>query len=478
MLSKKIKIMLLLCSILALGFIATSMVGYFVARDSLTKQISTDTLPLIGDNIYSEIQRDLLKPIIISSLMANDTFLKDWVIDGENETQQIAKYLKNIQANYNTVTSFFVSDKTLKYYHPTGIFKTISEKAPADQWYFDTKKNGNTHELNVDYDRYADNALTVFINYKLYDDNQQFLGITGVGLALTKVRTLLEQYQRKYQREVFFVDAAGEVTLRGSIYSGDIDFSQMNNGKTLKQQLLNFSNSSLTYHQGNNNILLDSRYIEEFNWYLMVRQSDQVLDKNIFDSLLVNLLISLVITITILTVTWLTLSSYQRQLEIMATTDKLTGLSNRHMLDPILEQMFKVSTRSNTALSALILDIDKFKDINDQYGHPFGDTILVEIAHLLKSSVRKSDVLCRWGGEEFLLLMPNCNATQVVSFIKQLQQKFADHNFYHEQQPIKIQWSVGVAHKNNTDKPSDFIYRADQALLLAKNSGRNQMVIA
>ena len=207
--------MLLLGSILSLGFIATSMVGYFVARDSLTQQISTDTLPLIGDNIYSEIQRDLLKPILISSLMANDTFLKDWITAGEESPTKIRKYLENIQSSYDTVTSFFISDKTLNYYHPSGILKTIDNNSAVDRWYFQAKEMSVSHQLNVDFDASADNSLTVFINYKVIDDKGDFLGITGVGLSLSKVQAIIEDYQQRYDSEIFFIDLKGEVTLRG-----------------------------------------------------------------------------------------------------------------------------------------------------------------------------------------------------------------------------------------------------------------------
>lgn len=475
--SKKIKIMLVLCAILSLGFITTSTVSYFVARDSLTNQISTDTLPLIGDNIYSEIQQDLLKPILISSLMANDSFLQDWVNSGEEDQRKITNYLKNIQLKYNTVTSFFISDKSFKYYHTSGLFKKVSPNEMIDQWYFIAKKDPGTHQINIDYDQYANNALTVFINYKLYDDEQNFLGITGVGLALNKVLDLIESYQDKYQREVFFVDHAGKATLHSSSYSGALNFDSPIGDATLKDKLLSNKNASVEYQQDNQKIMLSSRYIEEFDWYLVVRQSDQEIDSNLFDSLLLNLLISLVVTIVVMGLAWLTIGSYQNKLEKMATTDKLTGLNNRQMFDPILEQKFLGSLRNDSQLSVAIFDIDKFKSINDKYGHPFGDKVLQEAAQLLKSAIRKSDVLCRWGGEEFVILFPDTNAQQAHEIAAQIQQLFNHHQFSFEQQDFKINWSVGVANKTKADQPADLILRADQALLKAKQGGRNQIVM-
>ena len=478
MLPNKSRFLLLLCCMLSLGFIATNMVGYFVARDSLSQQISGDTLPLIGDNIYSEIQRDLLKPIIISSVMANDTFLRDWVLAGENNPYKIQRYLQQIQDSYQTITSFFISDATLTYYHSSGILKTISADDAADQWYFDAKNIANSHEINIDFDPSSPSKLTVFINYKVFDAKGQFLGITGVGLALSAVRELIEDYQHKYHREVFFVDKQAQVTLHGAQLSNGTTSANSIIGPDIKARIINADTASFSYQQDAKKIYIDSRFIEEFNWYLIVRQSDEYLNGSIFDSLLINLLISLVITIVVLTFSWRTLSGYQQQLEKMATTDKLTGLNNRQMLEPVLDQLFKLSRRHNYQLSAAVLDIDNFKAINDQYGHPFGDKVLIAVAALIRDLTRESDVLCRWGGEEFLILMPNCSSADAHSFACNVQQQLAAASFDIEQRQINVELSIGISQKETDDTAEQLIFRADQALLSAKRAGRNTIVVS
>jgi diguanylate cyclase (GGDEF)-like protein len=470
--------MLALCAILSIGFITTSTVSYFVARDSLTHQISTDTLPLIGDNIYSEIQQDLLKPILISSLMANDSFLQDWVIRGEYDESKITNYLRNIQTKYDTVTSFFISDKSYKYYHTSGIFKKVSPNSKIDQWYFSAKKAESTHQVNIDYDQHANNTLTVFINYKVFDEQNNFLGITGVGLALDKVLNLIESYQNRYQRDVFFINQKGKATLHSSSYGGPIDYDYPLPDGTIKEKLLTQKNAKIEYWVDNQKVLINSRYIEEFDWYLVIRQNGQSSDNQLFESLMLNLLISLIVTVVVLGLAWLTLSNYQNKLEEMATTDKLTGLNNRQMFDPILEQKFHSAIRQNSPLSLAILDIDKFKSINDLYGHPFGDKVLQEAALLLKNTVRKSDVLCRWGGEEFVILFPDTDAQQAQEIVLKIQQLFSQHQFSYQQQDFNIYWSVGVADKGQNDQPADLVLRADQALLKAKNNGRNQVIVS
>ncbi|MCJ8299065.1 MAG: sensor domain-containing diguanylate cyclase [Pseudomonadales bacterium] len=478
MLPHKSKFLLLLCCILSLGFIATNLVGYFVARDSLSKQITTDTLPLIGDNIYSEIQRDLLKPIVISSVMANDTFLIDWVVAGEKNPDKIQRYLQKIQQSYQTVTSFFISDATLTYYHSSGILKTISPHKELDKWYFRAASMADSHEINIDFDPSNPSQLTVFINYKVLDAKGDLLGITGVGLALSAVQQLIEDYQYKYHREVFFIDKKAALTLHGSQFGKGPKFGNGIIDPAIKGKIINTDSASFSYQQDSNEIFIDSRYIEEFDWYLIVRQTDEYLQGSIFNSLLINLLISLVITAAVLTFSWRTLSGYQQQLEKMAVTDKLTGLNNRQMLEPVLEQLFKLSSRHNYQLSVAVLDIDNFKAINDQYGHPFGDKVLVAVAQLIRGLTRESDVLCRWGGEEFLILMPNCCSLDAQSFGRKVQQQLATTSFNIEQRQINIELSIGISQKNTEDKPESLIFRADQALLSAKRAGRNTIVVS
>lgn len=137
-----------LAVLLIAGFLATSLTSYFVARDSLASSITDQMLPLTSDNIYSEIQRDLLRPILISSVMATDTFVRDWKLQGESDPQRIIAYLAEIQQEYDTITAFFVSEQSRQCYHPTGILKTVSETDPADAWYF-AVRNQREHVIQL-----------------------------------------------------------------------------------------------------------------------------------------------------------------------------------------------------------------------------------------------------------------------------------------------------------------------------------------
>jgi hypothetical protein len=220
--SDKKRFIWILSVLLITAFIFTSGISYKVAHDSLSEQISENTLPLTSDNIYSEIQQDLLQPIFISSLMAQDTFVRDWTINDEQDPKLLIRYLKEIQNKYDTVTSFFISDKSRNYYHSTGVLKKVEETDPIDAWYFRVRSlpDSEPYEVNIDPDTANKNQTVVYVNYKVYDFDGNFIGVTGVGLAVERVQKLIKLYQKRYNRRVYFVDTEGVVTLHGDQYSG------------------------------------------------------------------------------------------------------------------------------------------------------------------------------------------------------------------------------------------------------------------
>ena len=116
---RKNRLILGLSLLLVAGFLLTSLASYFVSLASLRKQIVSHELPLTRDSVYSEVQRDLLRPVFLASLMAHDTFLRDWVTKGEKSPEEVTRYLKEIQEEYGAFTSFFVSDRTRISTRPT-----------------------------------------------------------------------------------------------------------------------------------------------------------------------------------------------------------------------------------------------------------------------------------------------------------------------------------------------------------------------
>ena len=166
----------------------------------------------------------------------------------------------------------------------------------------------------------------------------------------------------------------------------------------------------------------------------------------------------------------------QQTLERQATSDALTELYNRRHFDRTLEAEVSRRNRSGAPLSLLMLDVDHFKQINDRHGHVIGDTVLREIAAVLRTSLRCSDTLCRFGGEEFTLLMPGAtivNAHRVAERIRRRIERLA------LAPDLSVSVSIGVAcgEGRSAVRPAELLEEADCALYAAKNTGRNRTAL-
>lgn len=148
-------------------------------------------------------------------------------------------------------------------------------------------------------------------------------------------------------------------------------------------------------------------------------------------------------------------------------TDPLTGVSNRRALDETLDSMFAMLHRYEQPFCLLLLDIDHFKQINDEQGHLYGDRMLRTVARLMDENVRDTDILARYGGEEFVIVMPQTTLAGATAFADRLRERID------EQMPLTI--SVGVAEAGDGDNPQTLLARADAALYGAKAGGRNRV---
>ena len=476
-LSNKKKVMLAFTLLIVLGFLATSYFSYSVSKNLLREQIIQNDLPLTSDNIYSEIQRDLLQPIFTSSFMANDTFFRDWVLSGESDTKQISRYLKEIKERHNTISSFFISETSRTYYHPEGILKKVDEQDSRDIWYFRVREMEADYEINVDVDLANNDNLTIFINYKVYDYTGNFIGVAGVGLAINNVKTLMQNYQDRYHRRVYLVSPQGEITVKssGTLFPEKSVFEIPNSETVLKEILAGKELANRHQYQHNQTTVhLHSRYIPEFEWYLFVEETEGASMATVKNTFLINALACLIIAVLVLFLTNWLVSEYQKRLERLATTDKLTGLYNRQAFEMFFQQLLKEQGRRYSPFTLLSIDIDSFKQINDTHGHLAGDSVLQGVVGEIRKVIRQEDIFCRWGGDEFLLFLKQCNLEQGSTVAATICQAVRDYRFQKNKNSIGVTVSIGVTQHNQNEDEKDLFDRADRALYLAKEKGRDR----
>lgn len=164
------------------------------------------------------------------------------------------------------------------------------------------------------------------------------------------------------------------------------------------------------------------------------------------------------------------------QTRYLSLTDALTGLYNRRHFNAELEREFMRSKRYGGNLCIAIIDIDFFKKINDTYGHLCGDYVLKEVAYLILENFRKTDMVFRYGGEEFVVIMTETSLENSLIPLERLRKTIENNNFIYKDQKITVTVSIGVE-ANQTDTTDEFLNNADKALYQAKQNGRNQTVL-
>ncbi|WP_244992962.1 GGDEF domain-containing protein [Vreelandella piezotolerans] len=170
------------------------------------------------------------------------------------------------------------------------------------------------------------------------------------------------------------------------------------------------------------------------------------------------------------------LDTLVEQLKGLSLQDALTGLNNRRHFDTLLHQEMALAQRKGSLLSLLMIDIDHFKKVNDNFGHDAGDAVLIEVAALLKKHFRGTDVVCRLGGEEFVALLPGTGTAEAQTRAEKLLQAQRNQALSHLHQPLgRITLSCGIAtYPAHTMDPKRLLRLADTALYKAKNNGRDR----
>ena len=468
--------------VLICAFTFTSLLSYNVTRQAVTTSAKTQILPLVSDNIFSEIQQELLTPIHNSSLMANDEFLIDLVHSGEQNAEEIVRYLQRIKSKYGYFSSFYVSAITQNYYYYDGVLKRISPDDAHDVWYYNFVQSGKEYDLDVDTDEATQGTLTIFINHRLQDQQGNFLGVTGVGLEMRSVGATLEAYRQRFGYLIYMIDANGLIQVHPDpavVLSTNI--KDLPGLGALSSEILSGQEGTRIYEfrDQRGEEIISSRYFPDLEWYLIVQQDKTQSLNQARQYLYGNLAIGVAVTGLVILLVMLMINLFHRRLEALAINDELTGICNRRKFQEHFQKEIASARRYSHPLSLLMLDIDRFKSVNDTHGHHAGDEYLRQFAAVLKREIREVDVFGRWGGEEFVVLLPKADAQQAFNTAERLRQAAAAIAVDTGKGSISRTISIGVATCASCGLDMDeMIKQADQAMYRAKQEGRNRTCLA
>jgi diguanylate cyclase (GGDEF)-like protein len=173
------------------------------------------------------------------------------------------------------------------------------------------------------------------------------------------------------------------------------------------------------------------------------------------------------------------INELQKNLRELAIRDPLTGLFNRRFLEETLDREFAIARRQGTTVCLVMMDIDGFKGFNDTHGHDAGDFLLRKLGELLHDEIRRSDISCRYGGEEFLLVMPGVSLEKGKERAERLRRTFSAGKYQHMGTPLTATLSIGVAiYPTHGATWQKVLHAADKAMYAAKEAGRDKVVSA
>ncbi|MFA7554646.1 MAG: GGDEF domain-containing protein [Spongiibacteraceae bacterium] len=455
-----------------------TVVNYFVSMELTQSQLKNSSLPLTVDNIYTEIQKQIIEPNLISSMMAHDTFMKDWLAHEESDMNKIVRYLDTIQNKYNMSTTFLMSEKTMNYYTAKGLIEKATPENPNNAWYFSFKNIPDIHEINIDHNEHMGTSLFMFINHKIFDEEFHLLGATGVGLKTAYIDEMLKRFRRVYKFNVYFVDEAGQLIISEQHENAPSYLDEVPGLDQLELDLVSSGSQIYEYTKNDDVYLLNRKYIPELDLYLMVEAKVDDFTEKVKKTFYLNISITFLLTLIITVIVLLYVRKMHTRLNDLANNDALTGLPNRRTFNTKLARLLLLTKRNESPLSIIFLDVDNFKQINDSKGHDVGDKVLKCLAKLLSATVRRSDFVARWGGEEFIIMLTGTDIDNASLIAEKLRLIIENSVALQALAEFPVTASFGITSVEEGDNIDLIFNRVDRALYQAKSKGKNQLIKA
>lgn len=327
-----------------------------------------------------------------------------------------------------------------------------------------------------------------YASYPIRNDRDEVISVAVLKKSLAGFKQDLGSYDKPF----FLVDLNGTVILTNRVdmqfrrmwpapasFRAAEDAATLQDQPALAREVIGGAWESLNGERG----YIERRFLGDTQWSIMIVHPVQ----EVLPSRTMGIAITLVTTIgtlfyvlgrgrsiadSIEMAKRLELQELATELNIRAISDPLTGLNNRRRFDEMLASEVVRSQRYATPLSVVLFDIDHFKKINDNYGHLVGDRVLIQLSEFLANRVPTADLLARWGGEEFSLLLPGSTGQMARDLAENLRDMISDYEF---EGPGRVTCSFGICELNSEMTGEQFVARADAALYLAKQNGRNRI---
>jgi diguanylate cyclase (GGDEF)-like protein len=448
-----------LISIVTLVHISVSKI---VAEQSRAQQQSySPALQLIVEQ--------LMQPLHISQTLAKAKELNDLMRNPLNNEDQIFATLKRLNQEFS-LNFFIASEISRIQYNSEG--EKIELTEDKVDWYFRYK--AQPENAMADIGQWQNPQF--YIDLKIYDDEGNFLGVFGVGKSLDAFTHVFDEYKKTYGYDFIFVDQNKDITLTSDpeLLVKGVTFKNLTDlpwFQALKPDQQQTSLNNLLLQINGQEALIAELNIQPFDWTLYIITPLQSRKTEISRGFIISIVILLAAIFGLFLLIYNLLYYFKKDMQKIRQIDILNELANRNNIALKFEELM----HEKESVSLVLIDLDNFKPINETHGGKAGDIVLRQVAQMLLSNIRDTDILGRWCGEEFILLMPDTGPHEAAELCQELCKKLAATTITTDTTTIQITASFGISFTATPRNLSEVVSVADDALFSAKRDGRNMV---
>ncbi len=431
------------------------------------------TIPL-----FSLINSEIIHPLSVAKYISRDHFIIEFAKQDNIDKNKILTYLQQLSNRYQ-MSSFIALDK-----HNLMIDSNNKQTGLSHdeaEWYERLKRLPEDEFTDIGN---ADDPHLYF-DVKLYAEPKDFLGFVGIAIDLNTFEEKFAEFQQKYGYELIFTNKDNIITLSSNTLMKTESHhrnSEKVNINTLPwyQKYVEFQNKASTDERitrwNAQDLLVSKIPLKDLNWTLYITSPKPDKQMEYWKIFVTRVGLFLLVTLVLYALFLKAVNYYKSNVLKNADIDFLTKLPNRRYIT----REFETLSLKYSNVSVVLADIDHFKQVNDTYGHNVGDQVLVAIANTFNENVRQDEMIGRWGGEEFIMILPDTNAEQAFDITERIRKSVEQLTFSSSDKTATFRTTIsfGVNHsKFHRTTLKQLIDESDKALYSAKSSGRNKVVV-
>ena len=462
----------------ALIFGISCVAGYMAISDLVGSQSQQQQQSV--SPIFDLIETELVEPLHIATTLDKIGVYSEYFMQQNPNEEELVAQLKDYSERFDL--EFYVAhEKSRKQFNSDGrVFKLIEGEVI---WYF-ALKDINDYPVQAVLGKRED--VHLYIDVRQYDEEGKFIGFVGVGKSLNDFIASFEQFKSEYGHEFVFVNNNDEIVLssnsnllpREAAVSTDRigvkSISDLSWYKSFAESTEGEEEPSLVVPSAYGDLLISQLRIESLNWsiYLITPLSKR--QNEVGKSFALYIGVGLLFLFVLYNIVHRAVDYYADKMSRRFNYDPLTSLANRRYAN----LFFARHRKHHRATAVIMIDLDHFKQVNDNYGHNTGDIVLQSVADLLVKTVRGGDLVVRWGGEEFIIIMPNIDLKEAETIGEECRRLIEENKVEIASSFIQTTASLGISYSRDlADNLTLMVEWADRAMYQAKQEGKNKVKV-